>query len=202
MKSRRLAIYQSADEQTAAVSAGAQLACPTGCGMCCIRTPPHVSVSDMAPIARAAIAAGEGEALLDRARAVVAGADASHDGDRSGPPLRGSGRAGPCVLFAPGQLPGGCTVYAIRPIICRLFAFAAVRDKHGSLELAVCREHTALDPAAPARAAAYLQDHPAPVFSEFQSDAHDPDDGSVDLMPINLALVAALERELLRAQYR
>jgi Fe-S-cluster containining protein len=181
VKPRRLAIYQSADEQTSAVSAGAQLACPTGCGMCCIRTPPHVSVSDMAPVARAAIAAGEGEALLDRARATG---------------------AGPCVLFAPGQLPGGCTVYAIRPIICRLFAFAAVRDKHGALELAVCREHTALDPAAPTRAAAFLAHNPAPVFSEFQTDAHDPDDGPADLMPINLALIAALERELLRAQYR
>jgi len=178
---RRLAIYRAADEATAAVSAGAQLACPTGCGMCCIRTPPHVSIADMAPVARAAIAAGEGEALLERARQIG---------------------AGPCVLFAPGQLPGGCTVYAIRPIICRLFAFAAVRDKHGALELAVCREHTAADPAAPARARAYLADHPAPVFAEYQLDAHDPDDGPADLVPINDALAAALERELLRAQYR
>ncbi|HUQ08429.1 MAG TPA: YkgJ family cysteine cluster protein [Kofleriaceae bacterium] len=181
MKPYRLALYRSADEQTAAVSAGAKLACPTGCGMCCIRTPPHVSVSDMAPVARAAIAAGEGEALLERARATG---------------------AGPCVLFAPGQLPGGCTVYAIRPIICRLFAFAAVRDKHGALELAVCREHTAVDPAAPTRAAAYLAtNNPAPVFAELQSEAHDPDDGSAELVPINDALAQALERELLRAQY-
>jgi Fe-S-cluster containining protein len=182
MTPRRLALYRSADDGTAAVSAGAQLACPTGCGMCCIRTPPHVSVSDMAPVARAAIAAGEGEALLERARATG---------------------AGPCVLFAPGQLPGGCTVYAIRPVICRLFAFAAVRDKHGALELAVCREHTAADPAAPARAAAYLAaGNPAPVFSELQQEAHDPDDGSAELVPINDALAIALERELLRSQYR
>ena len=181
MRPHRLALYRSADEQTAAVSAGAQLACPTGCGMCCIRTPPHVSIADMAPVARAAIAAGEGEALLDRARA-------------TGP--------GPCVLFAPGQLPGGCTVYSIRPIICRLFAFAAVRDKHGALELAVCREHTAADPAAPARARAYLASNPAPVFAELQSQAHDPDDGPAALIPINDALAQALERELLRSQYR
>lgn len=136
----------------------------------------------MAPVARAAVLSGEAEALHERAVA-------------TGP--------GPCVLFAPGRLPGGCTVYALRPVICRLFAFAAVRDKHGALELAVCREHTAADPEAPARARAYLADgHPAPVFADLQLEAHDPDDGPAELVPINDALAAALERELLRARYR
>jgi Fe-S-cluster containining protein len=179
---RRLALYRDADALTEQVSHGAGLACPPGCGACCVRTPPHVSVADMAPIARAAIAAGEAEALYERAKATG---------------------AGPCVLFAPGQLPGGCTVYAIRPVICRLFAFAAVRDKHGALEVAVCREHTAADPAAPGRARAYLAaGGAAPVFADLQLEAHDPDDGPAELIPINEALVAALERELLRARYR
>ncbi len=182
MTPRRLAIYRDADRATDAVAAATGLACPTGCGACCVRTPPHVSVSDAAPLARAAIESGEAEALLERARA-------------TGP--------GPCVLFAPGRLPGGCTVYAIRPVICRLFAFAAVRDKHGALELAICREHKAADPAAPARVAAYLAaGGEAPSFTDVQQDAHDPDDGPAELMPINLALARALERELLRSQYR
>lgn len=182
MTPRRLAIYQAADRATDAVVAATGLGCPTGCGACCVRTPPHVSVSDVAPLARDAIARGEGEALLARAQAIGAGV---------------------CALFAPGQLPGGCTVYAIRPVICRLFAFAAVRDKHGALELAICREHKAADPEAPARVAAWLAaGGEAPVFAEVQQDAHDPDDGPAELLPINLALVRALERELLRAQYR
>ena len=182
MTPRRLAIYRDADLATAAVAAATGLGCPTGCGNCCVRTPPHVSGSDVAPIARAAIEAGEAEALRARARATG---------------------AGPCVLFAPGQLPGGCTVYAIRPVICRLFAFAAVRDKHGALELAICREHSAADPTAPARVRAYLAaGGAAPAFADVQQDAHDPDDGPAELMPINLALAHALERELLRSQYR
>lgn len=182
MTPRRLAIYRAADLATAAVSAATGLACPTGCGNCCIRTPPHVSVSDVAPVARMLIETGEAEALLARARATG---------------------AGPCVLFAPGQLPGGCTVYAIRPVTCRLFAFAAVRDKHGARELAICREHKAADPEAPARVRAYLDaGGAAPSFVEVQQDAHDPDDGGPELVPINVALVRALERELLRAQYR
>ncbi len=182
MKPHRLAVYRDADHATDAVGAATGLACPTGCGACCVRTPPHVSVSDVAPIARAAIESGEAEALLARARTVG---------------------AGPCVLFAPGQLPGGCTVYAIRPAICRLFAFAAVRDKHGALELAICREHSAADPAAPARVRAYLAaGGAAPCFTDVQQDAHDPDEGPAELVPINLALASALERELLRSQYR
>lgn len=184
MKPKRLALYRDADALTDQVSHGAGLSCPTGCGACCVRTPPHVSVADMAPIARAAIARSVDDAEALHARATAVG-------------------PGPCVLFAPGQLPGGCTVYALRPVICRLFAFAAVRDKHGGLEIAVCREHTAADPAAPARARAYLDaGNPAPVFADLQLEAHDPDDGPADLVPINDALAAALERELLRARYR
>ena len=182
MTPRRLAIYVEADRKTAAIAEATGLACPTGCGACCVRTPPHVSVSDVAPIARAAIESGEAEALLARARATG---------------------AGPCVLFAPGQLPGGCTVYAIRPVICRLFAFAAVRDKHGALELAICREHSAADPDLPVRVRTYLAaGGAAPCFTDVQQDAHDPDEGPAELVPINVALASALARELLRSQYR
>lgn len=182
MTPRRLAIYAEADRLTDAVAGATGLACPTGCGACCVRTPPHVSVSDVAPVARALVAAGEGEAVLERARAIGAGV---------------------CALFAPGRLPGGCTVYAIRPIICRLFAFAAVRDKRGAPELAICREHAAADPGARARVEAYLAGGgEVAMFADLQAEAHDPDDGPAELVPINRALVAALERELLRAQYR
>jgi Fe-S-cluster containining protein len=181
MNPRRLAIYAEADRLTAAVADATGLACPTGCGACCVRTQPHVSVADVAPLARAAIAAGEGEALHARATALG---------------------AGPCALFAPGQLPGGCTVYAIRPIICRLFAFAAVRDKRGAPELAICREHSAADPGARGRVDAYLSaGGEVAMFADLQSEAHEPDDGPAALVPINHALVAALERELLRARY-
>lgn len=198
MTPRRLALYRTADELTDEVSRGAGLACPTGCGACCVRTPPHVSVADMAPIARAAVDSGEPQ-RAERAVSMPGGreaADALHERAQA------TG-AGPCVLFAPGRLPGGCTVYALRPVICRLFAFAAVRDKHGGRELAVCREHTAADPEAPARARAYLDGGgAAPMFADLQLEAHDPDDGPAELLPINLALAAALERELLRARYR
>lgn len=183
MNPRRLALYAEADRKTAGMPAATGLVCPTGCGACCVGAPPHVSVSDVAPIAAAALASGEAEALLDRALAIG---------------------AGPCALFAPGQLPGGCTVYAIRPMVCRLFAFAAVRDKHDVPELAICREHSTADPATRTRVAAYLASEPPPelaYFADLQREAHDPDQGSPELLPINVALAHALERALLRARY-
>ena len=92
MKPTRLALYRDADALTDQVSHGAGLACPTGCGACCVRTPPHVSVADMAPIARAVIARSVEEAEGLHARATAVG-------------------PGPCVLFAPLARPGAreCT---------------------------------------------------------------------------------------------
>lgn len=181
MRPRRLAVYAEADRLTAALGEAIALSCPTGCGACCVTSPPHVSPADVAPVARAAIAAGEGEALLTRAAAMT---------------------GGPCALFAPGQLPGGCTYYAERPMTCRLFGFAAVRDKRGRRELALCREHAVADPDAARRAASYLAgDGEAAMFAELQVEAHEADDGEPLLLPINQALTVALERELLRASY-
>jgi Fe-S-cluster containining protein len=102
----------------------------------------------------------------------------------------------------PASSPGAARSTPLRPIICRLFAFAAVRDKRGAPELAICREHSAADPGARGRVDAYLSaGGEVAMFADLQSEAHEPDDGPAALVPINHALVAALERELLRARY-
>jgi hypothetical protein len=54
-----------------------------------------------------------------------------------------------------------------------------------------------------ARVAAYLAaGGEVAMFADVQAEAHDPDDGPAELVPINEALAIALERELLRAMYR
>jgi Fe-S-cluster containining protein len=163
---RRLALYQDADRATTALSSATGLACPTGCGECCARHDPHVTIADVEPIADAAVADGTAEAMLDRALAAP---------------------AGPCVYFAPGRLPGGCTIYELRPVLCRLFGFAAVRDKHG----------------APARAAAHVAaGGDVAILAEYQAraDGLEPDPARTEQLPINVALSRALERALLRAR--
>lgn len=180
MNPRRLALYQDADRASTELSTATGLACPTGCGECCARHDPHVTIADVEPIADAAIADGTAEAMLERALAAP---------------------AGPCVYFAPGRLPGGCTVYAIRPILCRLFGFAAVRDKHGAPALAACEVHKATTPDIAARAIDHVAGGGAvAVLAEYQAraDGLEPDPARTEQLPINVALARALERALLR----
>lgn len=180
----RLALYVEADALTGDLSRATGLHCPPGCGVCCERHNPHVTVADLAPIAAALVAAGQGEDVHARARAALAAGE-------------------PCVFYAAGRLPGGCTQYELRPLLCRLFGYAAVRDKRGTPELAVCHVHKERLPVEAAAAAARVAGGaPVAMFADLQSqaDALDPDRAR-DRVPINAALAEALERELLRAQY-
>jgi len=183
--SRRLPLYREVDDAIDAFQRATGLGCPTGCGTCCETQTPYVRIADMAEIAEAHVARGVdvGEATLERARA--------------------AGAARPCVIFEKGRLPGGCTEYALRPMLCRLFGFGGVRDKHGAAELAVCRVHKAETPEAAARAAAFVAGGGAvPMMADWQSAADaSTDDHDARLLPINEALALALERALLRAHY-
>lgn len=182
LEPRRLALYQDADRASAELSSATGLACPTGCGECCARHDPHVTIADVEPIADAAVADGTAEAMLDRALAAP---------------------AGPCVYFAPGRLPGGCTVYELRPVLCRLFGFAAVHDKHGAPALAVCEVHKSATPNVASRAAAHVAaGGPVAILAEYQAraDGLAPDPARNEQLPINVALARALERALLRAK--
>jgi uncharacterized protein len=180
----RLALYQDADRATAALTDATGLACPPGCGECCAKHDPHVTVADVEPLAEAAIAAGAevAEAQLDRALAAP---------------------AGPCIHFVEGRLPGGCTVYELRPILCRLFGFSAVRDKHGAATLAACELHKEHAPELAARAAAHVAGGgDVAILAEYQARADGlGDPARTEQLPINVALARALERALLRARY-
>src|SRR5205823_873314 len=125
------------------------LACPHGCGECCDQQVPWVRIADMKEIAEARVARGEGEATL--AAAVAAGRD------------------GTCAIFEKGRLPGGCTEYELRPILCRLFGFGGVRDKHARPALAACKVHKRETPEVAARAIAFVEGGGAiPMLAEWQ----------------------------------
>jgi len=177
---RRLPLYRAADDATRALGDATGLACPPGCGACCVTAPPHVTIGDVAPIAADLVARGEADAVLIRAEAAADG--------------------GACALHDPTRSGGGCTAYALRPVVCRLFGFAAVRDKRGVPHLAACRVHVREAPEATARAVAHVAaGGEVPVFADWQAAAHDGDGGAAQV-PINAALARALDRELLRAR--
>jgi len=93
---------------------GKALACPSGCGTCC-----EVFVPDVLPAEAAFIALW----LLEYEPGLAAEAAAWGELGISGMP--------PCPLL--GHSPEGarCAIYPARPLVCRLFGFAGVRDKEG-----------------------------------------------------------------------
>lgn len=169
------------DEALTALAHATGLACPPGCGACCANDKPRVSVNDVMPLAASLVARGLGESMLARAAADPAGI---------------------CIAYVGDAVHGRCTEYALRPALCRLFGFAAVRDKHGQTALAACRVHKRTDPDAVARAQRAAAEGRVLVFSDVQRTF----DGLgrpelAEPLPINEALANALERALLQADY-
>ncbi|MDX9958549.1 MAG: YkgJ family cysteine cluster protein [Spirochaetia bacterium] len=136
-------LYRRADEAVTAFCSGSGLACPHGCGTCC-----EGFVPDVMPLEAAAVAV-----FLAEKDKAAAWSLAGNNLEASGAPeLAGRGqnsvdRVQGCPLYV-ADSPWHCSVYEARPLVCRLFAFSAVRDKRGQSSFSLCR----LMPAAPGAA--------------------------------------------------
>jgi hypothetical protein len=105
---------------------------------------------------------------------------------------------------------GHCLLYARRPVVCRLFGFAAVRNRLGMLELSTCQPIRRDFPQAVLRAEAWLAaGSPAPLLAGYSQRLFGLDP-TARLLPINEALkraiahcglAAALERPLAPAEF-
>lgn len=167
-----LKLFAEVDFATQAVAERAGLACPGGCGRCCDNPDIWTTPAELVPLAVELVTRGAADEAYDRAQA----ADRCVFLDSSGPGL------------------GRCSVYALRPMVCRLFGFAARRDKSGGLELAACAVHKQVAPEAVARARAIAAEGGAPVFAEWQERVRELDGAAAELMPLNRALQVAIER--------
>lgn len=99
---------------------------------------------------------------------------------------------------------GHCGTYQYRGLICRLFGFAATRDKYGSLRLATCkiiREGQAEQYRTVSEAIAkglYV-----PVFTDYYMQLNQIDyQLGTKMLPVNKALKVALEEVLHYYTYR
>jgi Fe-S-cluster containining protein len=123
-------LYRRADEEVAAFCAGSGLACPHGCGTCC-----ESFVPDVMPLEAAAVAVF----LADKDKTAAWSMAGSGRGQSSPEEGSSSAKKGEsCPLYA-ADTPWHCTVYEARPLVCRLFAFSAVRDKRGLSSFSLCR---------------------------------------------------------------
>ena len=173
-----MALFDDIDRQTQAFQDATDLQCPSGCGKCCENPQVEVTVLDGIPLAIALFQQGDGETWLARLTE----------------PARAS-----CLFYAPDLEQAGngrCTVYPWRPLLCRTFGFATVRNKQGTPELAACAVHKATQPETVKRCqTAIATGLVAPNFADLamQLAAIDPAIGN-QRWPINQAMQLALER--------
>jgi Fe-S-cluster containining protein len=177
---RLVKVYEEIDRQTAALKAMTELRCPPGCGTCCSSPEVEVTELEMLPVA------GE----LFRRREALSWLEL----------LGAADDEGPCVFYQPEQPARGegcCRIYILRPTVCRLFGYGAVKNKDGIARLTVCTVMKKGIPHA-AQHAAYAVERglAAPTFTDFarQVAGLEPSLGG-RLLPINRALRFALERE-------
>jgi len=171
-------IYLQIDRQTTYFSAATGIRCRDGCGICCRSEKVEASVLEMLPLARALFRSGQ---INDWAQLIF-------DED--------PGRL--CRLFRPDPQTadlGRCRFYPFRPLLCRLFGFAAGVDKRGRPVYSACRVVTTIDPETSSQAAfAVSEGLPVPLFSEFHLRAAmvQPELGNPPV-PINQALQQAVQ---------
>ena len=168
-------LYADIDKAVAEFQLRSGLRCPAGCGLCCPTADVRVTVLEMLPIALEILCNQDAGAWMDRLAAQPA--------------------AGRCMLFSEERISdaGNCSFYSRRPVLCRLFGFAAVRNRTGDKALSVCKYISQNDPQTAASAMALADEAPCFVHYGSRVYALDPVLGN-GLMPINTALRRAIER--------
>lgn len=163
------------------------LHCLTGCGKCCSKPDIDASPLEFLPWAFHLFLNGKAEeTLLELNNSSVA----------------------TCHIYRPLALieeyNGSCSNYNYRGLICRLFGYAASRDKYGQLRLATCKiiKENQLENFNNAEEAIskglYI-----PIFTDYYMQLSQIDYGlATTMLPINDALKRAIEEVLQYYAYR
>lgn len=159
------AVLSELDEALAIFSSKVDTSCPPGCILCCQNPNVQATILEFIPLAYHLMNEGRAEAVLDQL--------VKQESDHSG-----------CVFASET----GCSVYADRGLICRLFSASVRLDRQGRLEYVAC-------PILHARHGRYMEEeaHP-PVMTDWslRLESLDPVLGS-SWYPVNDAIRRALE---------
>jgi len=174
-------LYEDLDRQIDQFKITAELDCIKYCHKCCTTEGRKIEISvfECLPLSIHLWQAGKAEFFLQK----IAEANIKD----------------PCVLYnvdhsRPNEW--GCKHYPWRPLICRLFGFSAILDKHGETKIALCRAIKEAEPETESRINQRIaQGLRAPVLSHLARKASflNPNLGQ-RRYPINQGLKFALER--------
>jgi Fe-S-cluster containining protein len=171
-------VYAEMGETFSAYQASTGLACPPGCGKCCLNPDVEASVLEMIPLALKIYDEGKVDEWL----------------------LKLETTSQTYCLFLT-QLPGSdksfCGSYNERPSVCRMFGIAGTFDKYHSVTHSICKHLKEIYPIIPQ---ANKETPLMPLWSS-RLAALDPE-LIQNKLPVNQALHAALEKIAFTAQYQ
>ena len=176
LEAQVLEVYRLLDAAVAAFAARSGLSCPQGCGHCCLSEKVEATVLECLPLAFLLFRTAQAEPML---RVLEENGDNKH-----------------CVLYRPDRTRAGlwgCSQYATRTVVCRLFGFAGNPDRDGVARLALCRVMKLAAGADLLHIIAHDPLAPMPLFVDagLRITAMHPGLGTARL-PINAALLQAL----------
>jgi len=169
-------LFARLERESAQFQLESGIQCVSGCGKCCTHSNIEASPLEFLPWAYHLFLSGKAEEILAEL----------NETDKS-----------TCFLFTPISImdAGRCTTYQYRGLICRLFGFAANRDKYGKMRLATCKiikEGQADNYRSASKA--IIKDLYVPVFTDYYMQLTHIDFHMANLiLPVNEALKMALE---------
>ncbi|NVJ86560.1 MAG: YkgJ family cysteine cluster protein [Algoriphagus sp.] len=175
-----LELFRDLEVESRAFAERADLGCVVGCGKCCANPTIPASPLEFLPLAFELYEKGAIEASLRI--------------------LESLGEDGFCLLYRPtseDESKGFCSNHTSRGLICRLFASAARKNKHGLKELIICKvlkEHKFEQ--YKQATLAIQEDLDVPLAASFYSQLRDIDNYLSQTMPINQAIRIAIETVL------
>ncbi|MBF0485386.1 MAG: YkgJ family cysteine cluster protein [Candidatus Omnitrophica bacterium] len=112
-------IFQKLDCDIAHFRRVAKFSCTARCSHCCENHEVEATELEMLPLARELVRLGQAEEWYKKAEL--------------------QSFSGVCVFYDPLKTdPGACAQYLFRPLVCRLFGFAANPDKYGKARMIAC----------------------------------------------------------------
>lgn len=173
-----LDFYQQIEEQTASIPDQINLHCPPGCGRCCDNPNIEATPLEMLPVAWELWQRGEALTYWQN--------------------IKNQDTPSVCIFYErdaliPGN--GRCEMYPWRPIVCRLFGYATVKNKQGISEFATCAYHHQTEPEKVAEIKHQVTTgFPILNFSEISLQLALIDPNKSQRLPINQALCLAIEQ--------
>jgi hypothetical protein len=180
-------LFQKLEHEIEHFQSESKLHCILGCGKCCTTPDIDASPLEFLPWAFHLFLNGKAEETLE---------ELNKKTNLS------------CHLYRPLTIvdtnSGSCSNYAYRGLICRLFGYAASRDKYGKLRLATCKiikenqQENYLNTVEAISNGLFV-----PIFSDYYMNLSQIDYGLGTLiLPINQALKRAIEEVLQYYAYR